>query len=430
MDVEQLRDQIGDKVFSGVAIDSREVRGGQVFFALRGEKVDGHAFLAEVAARGARAAVVSKEYRGADYGLTLVAVEDVLQTLQRMAKEVFARRRTKVLGITGSVGKTTTKEFIATLLQERFHLAKTPGTYNSQVTFPLSILNSPGDEELFVMEMGMSLAGEMARLVDIAPPDVAFVGRLALAHVASFPDGLEGIAREKAQILSHEGTRAAILHAKTYQFNSFSRLNHLDIRLYDNEDFQIVSSQNGWNIQEKGKCSPEFSLPFAASHLRENLLGAIAVARFMGMCWKEIIPQISKLSLVPRRFQEVQRGGVLFINDAYNANPTSMRSALENLPLPQEGRRIGVLGEMRELGSFSKTSHQEIGELALDYVDELLCFGEECTPMAEAFLKGGGHAQLFTDFTVLKTELERIVRPGDVVLIKGSNSKQMWMLLE
>ncbi|MES2345918.1 MAG: UDP-N-acetylmuramoyl-tripeptide--D-alanyl-D-alanine ligase [Chlamydiota bacterium] len=430
MDLSELQDRIDNKYFSGAAIDSRQIKESQVFFALKGEKVDGHLFLQEAKCKGAEAAVVSKGYLGDDYGLILVRVDDVLQSLQTLAKKVFKKRNTKVLGVTGSVGKTTIKEFIATLLEEKFCLMKTPGTYNSQATFPLCIVNSPGEEELFVMEMGMSLPGELARLVDIAPPDIAFVGRVALAHAASFSDGLEGIAREKAQILSHPKTRIAILHAETSRLTPFCKTQKRETFVYGDEEFFLEAYDNGWRVVEKGMYSPVFSLPFVAAHLRENFLGATAVARALGMQWEEILSRISQLKLVSRRFQEVEKEGVLYINDAYNANPASMRAALENLPRPQGGKKIGVLGEMRELGRFSKVSHYEIGELALSCVDELLCFGEECLPMVEVFAKEGRSAQFFTDLVELKRALDFMVKPGDVVLIKGSNSKQMWTLLE
>jgi UDP-N-acetylmuramoyl-tripeptide--D-alanyl-D-alanine ligase len=430
MNIQQLSEKLKSKFFAGAAIDSRHLKAGEVFFALSGERVDGHSFLFEISQKKAKAAVVSKEYQGPDFGLDLVYVENVLETLQKLAQEIFAERATQVIAVTGSVGKTTTKEFIATLLEEKFRIGKTPGTYNSQATLPLCILNATGEEKLFVMEMGMSLPGEITRLVQIAPPDIAFVGRLALAHAAFFPEGLEGIARAKAEILSHPKTQLAILNSDTRQFQAFQSLGIPQVALFGDQEYQLVVSEKGWRIMEKGILSPEMTLPFEASHLRENFLGATVVARKLGMSWEEIFFQIPKLKLIPRRFERVERDGVVFINDSYNANPTSMRAAFENLPVAQEGRRIGILGEMRELGAFSEISHREIGELALDYFDQLLCFGRESAPLAEAFAKSGRSVQLFEEIAPLKEEMLRVVKPGDVVLIKGSNSKCMWTLLE
>lgn len=430
MNIQQLSEKLKSKFFAGAAIDSRQVKAGEVFFALNGERVDGHSFLFEVSQKNAVAAVVSRAYQGPDFGLELVYVDNVLETLQQLAQSVLAGRSTQVIAVTGSVGKTTTKEFIATLLEGKFAIGKTPGTYNSQATLPLCILNATGEEELFVMEMGMSLPGEIARLVQIAPPDIAFVGRLALAHVAFFPDGLEGIARAKAEILSHPQTKLAILNSSARQFKAFQSLQVPQVIFFGEQEYQLVSSEKGWRIMENGTSSLEFTLPFEASHLRENFLGATLVARKLGMSWKEILLQIPKLKLIPRRFERVERNGIIFINDSYNANPTSMRAAFENLPATQEGRRIGIIGEMRELGIFSEASHREIGQLALNYFDQLLCFGAESAPLAEVFAKSGRPVQLFEEIALLKEEMLHILKPGDVVLIKGSNSKCMWTLLE
>lgn len=430
MDFNLLRQKIKEKQVSGCAIDSRLVRENEVFFALTGEKVDGHNFLYDVAQKKAAAAVVARHYEGPSFGLTLVRVDHVLSALQELAQSVFSERKTRVIGVTASVGKTTTKEFIATLLEGKFPVAKTPGTYNSQATFPLCVLNSSGDEEIYVMEMGMSLPGEISRLVQMAPPEIVFIGKLALSHAAFFPDGLEGIAKAKAEILSHPRTSLAIVHEETYSFAPFRQAQIQTVCYGGSSPYQLESFGEFSRVIERGAPSPHFTLPFAASHLRENFLGAVAIARSLGMSWDEIIPQIGKLKTIGRRFERVDRDGIVFINDSYNANPTSMRAAIENLPDASSGRKIGVLGEMRELGSFSVSSHREIGQLAREHFDQILCFGVECSPLVEAFAQSGKPSELFSDLSLLKKELFSLVRPGDVVLIKGSNSKCMWTLLE
>jgi UDP-N-acetylmuramyl pentapeptide synthase len=202
----------------GFKQDSREVVPGDLFFALKGERVDGHAYLEEVAAKGAVGAIVDEEYKGKEFGLVLVRVKSVISSLHELAKAIQATRRARVIGVTGSVGKTTTKEFIATLLEAKYRVGKTPGNANSQVGVPLSILNSAGDEDVFVMEMGMSLPHEIEKLIDIAPPEVAIITKIALAHAAFFPDGLEGIAAAKMEILSHPSTRLGILNHQASGF--------------------------------------------------------------------------------------------------------------------------------------------------------------------------------------------------------------------
>lgn len=426
----------GSGVIAGFQQDSKAISPGDLFFALKGERSDGHAFLEEVAARGATCAVVSKDYRGKSFGLTLIPVDNGLESLHQLAKATLSSRNVRVIGVTGSVGKTTTKEFIATLLEGKFRVGKTPGNANSQVGVPLSILNLEGNEEVLVLEMGMSQAGEIQKLVTIAPPEVAILTKVALSHAASFADGLEGIARAKAEILSHPLTKVALLNHQVVPF--LSQDPSLSLKMtYGLEgdaggsDFVLCQEKERFYIREKGERSPSFTLPFSASHLCENFLGAAAVARVFGMSWEEIISQAQKLTLFHRRFERVEREGITFINDAYNANPTSMRAALHNLPTPnKEGKRIAVLGSMKELGSYCAQGHQDVAKVALAHVDHLLCFGKECIPMVDIFEKGQKPVEHYLDFVALKRRLFELGRPGDVVLLKGSNSMQLWRLLE
>jgi UDP-N-acetylmuramoyl-tripeptide--D-alanyl-D-alanine ligase len=427
--------QVSGKV-RGFKQDSRNVLPGDLFFAIKGEKVDGHAFLQEVAARGAIGAVVSKDYHGEEFGLTLLCVENVIASLHKLAKTVHLNRSSRVIGVTGSVGKTTTKEFIATLLEGKFRVRKTPGNANSQVGVPLSILNSEGDEEVFVMEMGMSLPHEIEKLTDIAPPEICIITKIALAHVAFFPDGLEGIAAAKAEILTHPETRLGILNHQVTQFSIEKKGNCLK-RTFglegDAGDSDFVLCREGVNfyVKEKEERTSTFALPFTASHLCENFLGAAAVARALGMQWSEIIPQAQKLTIYMRRFETIERQGITFIDDSYNANLTSMGAALVNLPTPRIGKKkIAVLGAMKELGSYTEQSHYEVAKIALLHVDYLLCLGEECMTMVELFQKEGRLVEYFLEFDSIKRRVFELAEEGDVVLLKGSNSKKLWQILE
>ena len=420
----------------GFKQDSRDILPGDLFFALKGERVDGHSYLKEIALKGAVGAVVSKEYRGEAFGLTLFPVDDVLASLHKFAKTVHASRQIKVVGVTGSVGKTTIKEFIATLLEGKYRVHKTPGNANSQVGVPLSILNSDGSAEIFVMEMGMSLPNEISKLVDIAPPDVSIVTKIALAHVAFFPDGLEGIARAKAEIFSHPHTKIGICNTQVSQFSSSTTGSCMKMSYClegENQECDFTLCREGDNYYAKegeGRTSA-FVLPFSASHLCENFMGAAAVARAMGMQWSEIIPQIPKLTVFKRRFERVERDGIVFINDSYNANATSMRAALTNLPQPAAGKkRIAVLGAMKELGEHTEQSHRDVALIALEHVDHLLCLGEECLTMVEEFEKANKPAEYFDALEGLKMRVMDLAEPGDVVLLKGSNSKKLWLVLE
>ncbi|HEX4840153.1 MAG TPA: Mur ligase family protein, partial [Rhabdochlamydiaceae bacterium] len=218
-----LQLKVEEKEITGFCFDSREVKKGDLFFALKGAHFDAHGFLKEVASRGAVAAVVDASYLGENFGLPLLKVQDVVEALHQLAKTVQALRHQRIVAVTGSVGKTTTKEFIATLLSQKYTVFKTPGNNNSQVAFPTAILNADGKEEFFVAEMAMSAAGQIRKLVDIAPPEVAVVTKIGHTHIEFFADGFEGIAAAKAEILSHPKTAHAVLNRQVLSYGAFQK---------------------------------------------------------------------------------------------------------------------------------------------------------------------------------------------------------------
>ncbi len=407
--------EIAKVVVSGYAIDSKQVQEGNLFFALPGKKANGWQFLKEVALKKAAFAVVPQDYQGESFGLQLFFVEDVQLALQQLAAMAFLHRKEKVVAITGSVGKTTTKEFIAYLLSGKYRVFKTEGSFNSQLSFPLSILNLKGEFDLLVLEMGMSQPKELEKLVHIAPPDIAVVTRIALAHAAFFLDGIRGIAKAKAEIFSHPKTKLAIISCQAHEFVEIAEAAKCEKQLYSMDD-PILKT---------------VTLPFAASHLQENFVAAYRVCKALGMTDEEICARAKELKPYPLRFEIVKKEGIVFVKDCYNANPESMRAALLNLPLPEPSkRRVGILGSMVELGPYSEMSHHQIGELALDRLEMLLCLGADCQPMVDLFKKAGKSAELFSSLDLLKTKMEECIQKGDVVLIKGSKIHQLWKLLE
>jgi len=417
-----------DRLITGFQQDQRLLFPGHLFFAIKGEKVDGHTFLSEAAQKGAVAAVVSQNYSGGDHGLELIKVENVLFALHAIAQAIHRQRSMKIIGVTGSVGKTTTKEFIATLLEESFRVGKTPGNANSQVGLPLSLLNADGNEEVFVAEMGMSQPGELTRLVQIAPPEISVLTNVSLAHVSYFQEGIEGIAKAKSEIFSSSLTRVGVVSSQAFFFESVQRAMGCEPIVYGLKEGDYYL--NGCSVMERGTASPKIDLPFEASHLRENFVAAAIVARLMGMDWPTIRTQAMKLTTISGRFQQLVHEGITVVNDSYNANAISMKAALLNLPQPPAGKRtIGVLGAMRELGDYSVSCHEEVAQIALDTVDDLLCLGDECQPMIDLFHKNNRHAELYMDLQLLKKRLFEMAQPGDVVLLKGSNSNQLWKVL-
>lgn len=416
----------------GCSIDSRSVKPGDLFFALKGERSDGHDYLKEVAAQGGIAAVVESGFRGETGGLQLIRVDGVVQTMQQLAKEKQARQKQRIIGVTGSAGKTTTKEFIATLLTQKFSVTKTEGNQNSQVGLPLAILNNPGEAEFFVVEMAMDLPGQILRLIDIAPPEVAVITNIGHQHQKNFPTGIEGIAAAKAEILSHPKTQAAVINAKALQYRSVLKMGSCQKYTFatapDQADFIL---EQGWIVQQGDDWSPTIRLPFSETHFCEDFIAAAAVARVVGLSWKEIVQGAAQIKSIGRRFEKIERDGILFVNDCYNADPETMQSAIRNLPLPSfGGKTIGVFGDMTELGSYAEQGHREVAGTAIGKIDHLLCLGKGCLPMIETFTAGGKPADLYRDLKALKNALFEIAKIGDVVLIKGSNGHKLWQILE
>ena len=403
-----------DEVVVHASFDSRNVQKGTLFFALTGEAVDGHNYLEEVAKKGAIAAVVSSGYQGGDFGLVLIPVPDVKRALQDLAQEVFREKSPLVIGVTGTVGKTTTKEFLATLLAEKFRVMKSPGSLNSQVGLPLTVLNWEGQEEIFVLEMGMSEKGEMSRLVQIAPPHLGVLTKVSLAHSAFF-SGIEEIAEAKCELFESEKIERGFFHLETKAFQAVRLLN-VAKTWFDCDDPKADVTLN------------EVTAPFEERHLQENFLAAVSVAIHLGMSREEIEEGAKKLSTFDHRFQKVKKGGALFVDDSYNASPIAMKAALSSIPKGK--RRIGFLGAMKELGDFEASSHQEVAEHALPLLDYLICIGEECGPMVEVFEKGGKPVEHFKEKEGAVKRLKEVVSEGDVVLLKGSNSFKLWATLE
>jgi UDP-N-acetylmuramoyl-tripeptide--D-alanyl-D-alanine ligase len=427
-----LQLKAGEKEITGFSIDSREVKKGDLFFALKGEKYDAHSFLKEVASRGAAAAVVDADYLGESCGLFLLKVRDVTQALQKLARTIQAKRKQRVVGVTGSVGKTTTKEFIATLLAQKFTVSKTPGNNNSQVGLPLAILNASGEEEFFVAEISMSRAGDILKLVDIVPPEIAVVTKIGHANIEYFSDGFEGIARAKAEILSHPCTKFAVLNRQVMPFQAFQKNYSSQKKIYAMEpekgDYVL---DEGWVIREGGEASDTFRLPFSATHLCEDFIAAAAVARILGLSWEQIKSGAHHLKTFDKRFETIEKDGMVIINDCYNASPESMEAALSNLPRPAFGAKtIAVFGEMVDLGTYSEQRHCDLADLASTKADHFLCFGKGCLPMMEIFDKKGMPAEFFRDLKQLKSILFEISKPGDVILIKGSRINKLWQILE
>lgn len=420
---------------AGISVDSRLVKPGDIFVALSGDRVDGHHYIEEAFHKGAIAAVVSKSY-SSPLGFALAHVEDTRAFLQKFANIVLAASKATIVAVTGSVGKTTTKNFIAHLVSEKFSTAYSPGNSNSQIGLPLAILNHlEGREKIIVLEMGMSQQGEIANLVKIAPPDMAIITAVGLAHAGNF-ESLEAIAEAKAELLSHPKTSLGIINRNISAFNSIAKSSRCPVISYggaeSNADYQIIHTNGFFELLEEKRSRIKFDrLPVAGKHNLDNFLAAAIAANKLGVEWPEIAERMKSLELPQKRLQISEKDGIVFVDDSYNASLMSMKAALSSMPLPRAGhRKIAVLGPMAELGKFSEQCHREVADYALSELDLLFCFGAECLPMRECWEKAGKEIRFFENRISLVTALKNTINSGDVVLIKGSFASGAWKIFE
>lgn len=415
-----------EKQIRGFSIDSRTVQEGEVFCAITGARHDGHHHIQEAVERGASAVLVE---RPVDCKAPVLIVQNVEKALKLTAAYTYRAAKVKGIAVTGSNGKTTTKEFIAQLLEGAF---KTPGNANSQLGLPLSLLNGlTGQESYAVLEMGMSKAGEITSLVHIAPPHVALINSVSFCHAENF-NGLKEIALAKAEIFSHPATPHKLFHRPVEDliFECLAGAIPFELNarglpftlLLEGSSYYFYHGNRKWRLDD---------LPFKEEHLLHNLLAALSAICIAGIDLEKVLPKLAYLKIPEKRFQQVQKQGVLYVNDAYNASPESMKAALKALPKPAGvGKRVGVLGSMMELGKFSENCHREIGRFSIPHLDHLICYGEECRPIVEEWKKAGKEVYMADDFRDLQCKLEKLVKRDDVVLLKGSNSKQLWKLVE
>lgn len=421
-------------LIQGFCVDTRHLKPGEIFFALKGEHVDGHDYLLEAQKKGAAAAVVSKAYAGPCNNLFMLRVEDPLQALQELAKQVLSNTPCRIAAITGSIGKTTTKEFANCLLSGKYRTAASPGNSNSQIGLPLAILNhTNGKEEILILEMGMTEPGNLLQLIQIAPPEVAVLTSVALVHACNF-NSIEEIAWTKSEIFQHPHTRLGIMHREIPGYDQItcsSSCPKVSFSTTAPEAAYTLDPRNPKKLLADGQSITLDNFKLPGRHNLHNLLAAIALARHFNVGWDEIQQRIGHLQLPERRLQFLTHKDILFVNDSYNAAELSVKAALEALPQPMSrGRKIAVLGSMMELGKFSADSHRRVGEFALNCVDQIYCLGEECRPIYDLWTQSGKPVRLFHEFADLMDCLRQVLKPSDVVLIKGSRAKQMWRILD
>jgi UDP-N-acetylmuramoyl-tripeptide--D-alanyl-D-alanine ligase len=425
---------------SRISTDSRTLRDGDLFVPLRGENFDGHKFIEQAAGRGAAGAMVEEAWKGkVPRGFALIRVADTLVGYQTLAANYRASLPLKVIAITGSNGKTSTKDFVAATLAKKFRVTKTEGNFNNHVGLPQTMLAANRDDEIAVWEIGMNHPGEIAALAKLAAPDVAIITNIGIAHI-EFMGSREAIAEEKgalAEAVAATGT--LILNADDAFSDEIAKRTGAKVLLAGIEngavratDISQHSTGSEFTILEGAhRCRAQ--LPVPGIHMVQNAMLAIAAGRVFGLSLEECAVGLASTPLTKARLQIREIDGIQFIDDSYNANPDSMKAALRTLvELDADGRRIAVLGEMGELGSESERGHREVGEAAAALrIDELIAVGAAGAGIASAARNAGLENSVALDSADEAAErLGRSAAPGDLILVKGSRTARMERVLE
>ncbi|MBB5325994.1 UDP-N-acetylmuramoyl-tripeptide--D-alanyl-D-alanine ligase [Anoxybacillus tepidamans] len=433
-----LDESFYDVTITGVSTDTRTIQPSNLYIPLKGASFNGHAFVVEAFAKGASAALWSESEPNPPENVPLIFVDDTLQALQRLAHRYRKQLAVKVIGITGSNGKTTTKDMLFSLLATTYKVQKTEGNLNNHIGLPLTLLRLKEDTEMAVVEMGMSGFGEIERLSHIAEPDAAVITNIGESHLQEL-GSRDGIARAKLEIIS--GLQAngvfvyhgdePLLQTKIQQMKlPFHTITFGHEAGNDYYPLSISLESDGTVFTVNQEPEQPLFLPVLGKHHVHNALAAISVARFFGVNWEAIKTALAQLQITRMRMEIVKgKNGVTIINDAYNASPTSMKAALELLfELTGYDKKIAVLGDMLELGRQEIEFHRQIGEmLRPEKIDYVWTYGKLASEIALAAqdLFPEGRVRAYDDKQALANDLRSLAAENDVILVKGSRGMKL-----
>ncbi|KKM12276.1 hypothetical protein SY88_03690 [Clostridiales bacterium PH28_bin88] len=435
-----------DNWITGVNTDSRGILPGELFFALRGERFDGHRFVAAALTRGAAGAVVSQPVELPVEGMTdqaILLVPDTLQALQRLARDWRDRFPLPVVGITGSNGKTTTKDMTAAVLDSRWPTLKNTGNYNNEIGLPLTLLQLSEVHRAVVVEMGMRGLGQIHDLCRVARPTVGVITNIGLTHLELLGSP-ENIARAKGELLEEIPPDGfALINGDDLRCRDVSSLCRGKVYFFG---LDAASQVRATEIRPRGFQGTDFTvqvdglktqafIPILGEHNVRNALAAIGVGYYLGLDLEEVTAGLARVKLSGMRL-EVRQGakGITVINDAYNANPASMKASLRVLSQMRKQRAIAVLGDMYELGTAEASGHREVGFAVADLgIDMLVAVGPLSREMAAAAKEAGMSSRRVEHFNT-KDEavvfLREVLRDSDTVLVKASRGMKMELIVE
>jgi UDP-N-acetylmuramoyl-tripeptide--D-alanyl-D-alanine ligase len=433
----------GALVAAGYSIDSRTVAAGELFFAVRGERFDGHDYVGAALERGAVAAVVSRARAATlpDVALNapLLIVDDPIIALQALAAHIRRQWNRRVVAVVGSAGKTTTKEAIALALGAKFHVLKSQGNQNNSFGLPLQLLRLEPEHEFAVIEMGMNHAGEIAALARIASPDWGVVTNVGTAHIENFADGQRGIARAKFEMVDALPTNGvAFLNCDDAYVSQFGRDFHGRAVYYGSGPcanprlLKVTEDQAGLHIGIRtAERESQLTLKMLGAHNAMNALAGLAVAIEAGVDLEAALAALAALTTAENRGGIIQVRGATILNDSYNSNPEALRSMIRTLALHPARRRILVAGEMLEMGEHGPALHAACGRAAAEAgLDLVVGVGGNAEHLAAAACAGGVAALFLPDAVAAGRWLAKNLQSGDVALVKGSRGVHLERAIE
>jgi UDP-N-acetylmuramoyl-tripeptide--D-alanyl-D-alanine ligase len=433
----------GALMAEGYSIDSRTVAAGELFFAVRGERFDGHDFVAAAVDRGAVGAVVARarvaSLTDAALAVPLLIVEDPLLALQALAAHVRRQWGKRVVAVTGSAGKTTTKDAIAAALSTKFNVLKSRGNLNNGFGLPLQLLRIEPEHEFAIVEMGMNHTGEISELARIASPDWAVITNVGTAHIENFTDGQAGIARAKFELVAAlPANGVAFLNCDDAYVSQFGRDFPGRVVYFGAgpcADPQLLSTTedlNGLHLEFRaGERRSNFTLHLLGAHNAANALAALAVSLEAGADLDAAVAALALLTPGDKRGEIIEMDGVTILNDSYNSNPEALRSMINTLARRSARRRILIAGEMLEQGEHGPALHAACGRAAAEArLDIVVGVGGNARDLAAAACLGGVAALFLPDAEAAGEWLRGNLEEGDTVLIKGSRGVHLERAIE
>lgn len=417
-----------DQIIESVSTDSRKIGKNCLFIPLQGENFNGNDFIESALENGAVVSFVSANYSSGNICGSLIEVEDTLKAMQDLAKYYRNKFNIPIIGVTGSVGKTTTKEMIAAALGKTMKVFKTDGNYNGQIGLPLTIFNLDSSYEAAILEMGVSRFGEMEKLADIANPDIGVITNIGMSHMESFKT-MENTCKEKLKIVKKDSAVLYLNGDSPVLLNSEKDIPQKVIYFGLNGDYPF-KCQDVYSINGKTNftlVTPEFreeiSVPCLGIHNVYNALAALAIALGMGVHLDDIKEGLLTFRNVSMRQQISEINGITIIDDSYNASPDSMKSAVNVLKSVGGGRKIVVMADMLELGENSAKAHYDIGRyIAIEDIDMLVTIGKESKNASEGAKNANQSIRIIhcennnEAYEILKAD----IKENDKILVKGS----------